>query len=76
LFTQAETSLDTYILVSPGSDGILESEDDAYYLQLEQEDIRGVSTRDIVFRDGKAVTNAGKDPSDGYPRRVAQPTTD
>jgi len=70
-FATAESGRHGYILVSPGSDGILESEDEAYYLQLEHEDIRGTAVRDIVFRDGKAVTNAGKDPSDGYPRKVA-----
>jgi hypothetical protein len=75
-FARAESGLHGYILVSPGSDGKFESEDESYYLRLEQEDIRGISARDIVFRDGKAVTNAGKDRSDGYPRKVAQPTTD
>lgn len=48
-----------YVVVATGSDGKLDFSDVGKYFDLKPEDIRGQPARDIVFRDGKVVTNAG-----------------
>ncbi len=47
-----------FLLVSPGSDGELDVESIDEYFELESVDIVGQFERDIVFRNGKPVTNA------------------
>ncbi len=49
-----------FVLVSRGSDGVLEHSSLADYFLLEARDIHGDSAADIVFRNGEAVTHAGK----------------
>ena len=50
----------TYVVVSLGADGKLDVPDLAEYFQLAESEIHGQPSRDIVFRDGVAVTLAGK----------------
>jgi hypothetical protein len=49
----------SYVAISRGSDGKLEKNRDAYFT-MGVENIKGAWTKDIVFRDGEAVTLAGK----------------
>lgn len=48
-----------YLLVSTGSDGRLDVSNIVEYYTAEREVIRGQTARDIVFRNGKFVTDAG-----------------
>jgi hypothetical protein len=48
-----------WVLVSAGSDGALERELTAYF-GVEPADVHNAPARDIVFRNGRAVTAAGK----------------
>jgi hypothetical protein len=50
----------SYLLISPGSDGRLDVASAAAYFDLERVDIRRQYANDLVFRDGVAVTMAGK----------------
>ncbi|HET9225984.1 MAG TPA: hypothetical protein VFR31_04915 [Thermoanaerobaculia bacterium] len=50
----------TYVLVSYGSDGKSAVDDFADYFDLPIRRIEGQAAADIVFRDGKPVTSAGK----------------
>jgi hypothetical protein len=50
----------SYVLVSPGSDGVLEHPDLDDYFAQSASDVHDDSRRDIVFRDGEAITRAGK----------------
>lgn len=50
----------SYVLVSPGSDRRLESQDPGVYFAMPESEIHGNPARDIVFRDGNPVTLAGK----------------
>lgn len=47
----------SFVLISPGSDGLLER-DPLDYFELEEVNIVGQFERDILFRDGRAITNA------------------
>ncbi|MEP0774657.1 MAG: hypothetical protein HRF46_09900 [Acidobacteriota bacterium] len=49
-----------YVLISRGSDGKLDLSDVSAYFTLSEADIKYQYSRDIVFRDGVAVTRAGK----------------
>lgn len=49
-----------YLLISRGSDGRLEVASPAAYFDLQRVDIRRQYAEDLVFRDGVAVTVAGK----------------
>jgi hypothetical protein len=57
-----------YVVVSYGRDGSADFRTEEEYFALEKTDIRGLPDRDIVFRDGRCITNAGKDPHSDYPR--------
>jgi hypothetical protein len=57
----------SYLLVSCGSDGKLDVPNIDEYFNLGKVDVRGVTWHDIVFRDGRPVTNASKDPHPDYP---------
>jgi hypothetical protein len=48
------------VLVSRGSDGNLDVDSLSAYFDAPSDDIRRQYPRDIVFRDGKAITIAGK----------------
>ena len=50
----------SYVVVSPGSDGRLDFPTMDSYFTMGFADIRGKGRRDIVFRDGMAITEAGK----------------
>ena len=50
----------SYLLVSRGSDGQLDVASPAAYFDLQHVDIRRQYAKDLVFRDGAAVTAAGK----------------
>lgn len=50
----------SYVLVSFGSDGKPDVKDLDDYFAVPEEDIDGQVSRDIVFRDGRAIVNAGK----------------
>lgn len=50
----------SYVLISPGSDGRLESQDLEVYFAMAETEIHDDPARDIVFRDGNPVTLAGK----------------
>ena len=56
-----------YAVVSSGRDGNFDFSHDEQYFTLQKVDIRGRFDMDIVFRDGRCVTNAGKDPHSGFP---------
>lgn len=49
----------SYVVYSTGADGIRDSEEDSWYFELTPRSIKGELDRDIVFRDGRPVTNAG-----------------
>jgi hypothetical protein len=49
-----------YVLVSRGSDGRLDVDTPARYFDQTPTDVREDAGKDIVFIDGKEVTNAGK----------------
>lgn len=49
----------SYVLYSTGADGIRDSEEDSWYFELTPRSIKGEFDHDIVFRDGRPVTNAG-----------------
>lgn len=49
-----------YVLISHGSDGRLDVASPATYFDLQRVDIRRQYAEDLVFRDGTAVTVAGK----------------
>jgi len=51
---------DDWVLISPGADRELDFESMEQYFLMKTEDIRGQPDRDIVFRNGKHVTYAGK----------------
>ncbi|MCD4748226.1 MAG: hypothetical protein K8R59_02530 [Thermoanaerobaculales bacterium] len=61
-----------YIVVSPGRDGEFDFTNTDRYFTLPRVDIRGLLDRDIVYRDGRCVTNAGKDPDTDFP--AAEPS--
>ena len=48
----------SFILVSLGSDGIIDVDDITIYFEKRREDIVGHLDRDIVFRDGMWITRA------------------
>jgi hypothetical protein len=50
----------SYVLISRGSDGRLDLGSPSAYFDLQPCDIQGQYPRDIVFRDGIAITDAGK----------------
>jgi Type II secretion system (T2SS), protein G len=50
----------SYVLVSLGSDGKPDVKDLVDYFSMPEEDIDGHASRDIVFRDGRPIVNAGK----------------
>lgn len=50
----------SYLLISRGSDGRLDVASPAAYFDLQRVDIRRQYAEDLVFRDGVAVTLAGK----------------
>lgn len=50
----------SYLLISLGSDGRLDVEDADAYFTVPISHVHGNSERDLVFRDGQAVTLAGK----------------
>ena len=50
----------SFLLISPGADGKLDVKDPAIYFLVPRTEIIGQLDRDIVFRDGVAVTNGGK----------------
>jgi hypothetical protein len=50
----------SYVLVSFGSDGTSDVKDPDDYFAMPEEDIDGQAARDIVFRDGRPIANAGK----------------
>ena len=50
----------SYLLISLGSDGRLDVEDASAYFSAPMSRVHGHSGRDLVFRDGQAVTLAGK----------------
>lgn len=50
----------SYLLISRGSDGRLDVASAAAYFDLQRVDIRRQYAEDLVFRDGVAVTVAGK----------------
>ena|SRR5258708_262098 len=50
----------SYLLISMGSDGQLDVSTPRLYFAKTPADVRIDTTRDIVFVDGKQVTNAGK----------------
>lgn len=58
-----------YVLISLGRDGRADFGSREAYFVMQKEDIRGLLDRDIVYRNGEWVTNAGKDPHSEYPRR-------
>ncbi len=61
LFELRATSLGTeYVLISRGSDGKLDFSDVSDYFTLAEGDVSYHFARDIVFRNGTAVTGAGK----------------
>lgn len=62
LFFEARQTADQcdWVLVSSGSDGVLEHPDLASYFDAAHEAIHNEPRRDIVFRNGEAVTEAGK----------------
>jgi hypothetical protein len=62
-----------YIVVSSGRDGEFDCSSGEPYAALRRVDIRGEFDRDIVFLNGKSVTNAGKDPHSEYPERSPVP---
>jgi len=49
----------SYVVYSTGADGVRDSADDSWYLELTPRSIKGEFDHDIVFRDGRPVTNAG-----------------
>jgi hypothetical protein len=49
-----------YVLVSPGSDGKLDLEDRGEYFSVPEAFIHDAAWRDIVFRNGRMITHAGK----------------
>lgn len=49
-----------WVLISPGADGELDFESNDTYFAMSPEDIRGQPSRDIVFRNGRYITYAGK----------------
>lgn len=49
-----------FVLVSPGSDGLLDYSDIGAYFLLPERDTKGKFEEDIVFRNGRPVTLAGK----------------
>jgi len=49
-----------WVLISPGADGQLDFETTDMYFSMTPEDIRGKPDRDIVFRNGRQLTYAGK----------------
>ncbi|MBN2564706.1 MAG: hypothetical protein JXB46_03255, partial [Candidatus Eisenbacteria bacterium] len=56
----ADDHSERYVVMSPGRDGKLDFPDTEQYFTLPRVDIRGLFNRDILFRDGRCVTNAGK----------------
>jgi len=58
----------SYVVVSTGSDRRLDVNSMGDFFSMAKVDIRGSTKRDIVFRDGEAITNASKDPHTDYPR--------
>ena len=51
---------ESYVLVSFGSDGRPDTTSTAAYFGMVESDIRRQTAHDIVLRDGKAITFAGK----------------
>jgi hypothetical protein len=49
-----------YVLVSKGRDGKLDLPDFADYFSVGEVDVRHELSRDIIFRNGTPITNAGK----------------
>jgi hypothetical protein len=54
------TRPESYVLVSFGSDGRPDTTSTAEYFTTAERDIERQTARDIVFRDGKVITFAGK----------------
>jgi len=50
---------DHYLLISLGSDGVADVRNLSDYWRVRPSDIRADSRKDIVFRDGRAITMAG-----------------
>lgn len=50
----------SYVLVSFGADGRPDTTSTAEYFTIAEGNIQGQTTHDIVFRDGKVITFAGK----------------
>lgn len=50
----------SYVILSFGQDGVLDVNDIDEYFQMEPESVAGNFVRDIVFRDGRPILNAGK----------------
>jgi hypothetical protein len=48
----------SFVLISPGQDGVFERDDPSQYFDAPVENIVGNLDRDIVFRDGEPVTIA------------------
>jgi hypothetical protein len=48
----------SFVVLSPGKDGMLDVSDVSEYFEMETEDVVGQLDRDIVFRDGQPVTIA------------------
>ena len=56
-----------HVVLSLGRDGRFDFSSEAEYFTMQRVDIRGHLDRDIVFREGRCVTNAGKDPHSDFP---------
>jgi hypothetical protein len=59
-FTRGAKGGPSYVLVSTGSDGRRDVGDESSYFTMPERIIHDEPWRDIVFRDGRAVTLAGK----------------
>ena len=58
-FSKGQGTALAWVLISPGRDGRLDLDPTDKYFELQPEEIRGRPARDIVFRNGEVVTNAG-----------------
>jgi len=67
VFSEFDGETNAFVVVSPGRDGKLEFVNPEAYFASSRVDIRGLLDRDIVFRNGLCVTNAGKGPDSGFP---------
>lgn len=60
-FRQDENSqYPSYVLISTGSDGCLDTKSISTYFDEQPKDVRGHYSEDLVFRDGRSITVAGK----------------